>query len=162
MDSLVNDSTYRAFVEETNEAIRQVQEKLNTVVEENTALKKELAEVRTVLSAEDVEGAKKQAYMDWWPQTLAAYQQSITEIIRVHTNNATVDVVTLAALRALMDKGQLTLEEISALTDAAQQIGLELIGISFQNVDPNAELSAEERYQHEGLEEWDGQSISHS
>lgn len=102
---------------------------------------------------------KKQAYMDWWPQTLAAYQETIQELVRVETNNATVTVVMIAGLRALMDAGYITLEQLEALVDPAQHVGLELIGITLRKVDPDAELSAEERYELEGVEEWDGQRI---
>lgn len=142
------------------EQVQLLQAQVQTLSQQLSELQQRLSPVASAETPEERE--KKTEYMDWWPQTLRAYQETIMELVRVHTNNATVDVVSLCAIRVLLDKKLISLEEIADLTDVAQELGLEMIGIKFQEADPNQEISAEERYEMEGLQVWDGRSKSPS
>lgn len=102
-------------------------------------------------------------YSDWHPKTLAAYQETILEITRVQRINANFMIVSIAFMREAMEKKLINPEDLAQWIQPAQEHGLALLGIDVDiesAPDPNAELSAEERYEREGLQVWDGKSKS--
>lgn len=103
-------------------------------------------------------------YAEWKEPTYAAYVQTVTEIMRVQTIHANVDIVSIAFMRALMDKFGIEPHEIAQYIEHAKEQGLELLGISVarESVETAEEITAEERYHAEGLDVWDGQKTSPS
>jgi len=105
---------------------------------------------------------KTQAYSEWKDETLAAFQTSIQELLRVISLNSDTNVLAIAALRALVDKEIISMSDIADNVEAAQHAGVAILGISI-TTDADAleeELSAEDRFALEEVTQWDGTPTS--
>lgn len=101
---------------------------------------------------------KREAYSELLPETRDALQKVINEFRRVQTIQGQLITFLIAGMRALADKAGLDSQEIQPWIEPAQAHGLEILGVHIGQ----EEVSAEERYEHEGIKVWDGVAKPHA